>query len=99
MLAHVGEPQRARVVDQQAEDAAAAGQGADRLVGLAVEAAGDELLEFAATVIEDPDSAVLRIGEPARHLQHPIEQDIQVSLRDEASPHLHQAAETVLREL
>ena len=53
MVADVVEPQRARVVDQHAEDAAPARQVADRAVGVLVDAARDEALELAALVVED----------------------------------------------
>ena len=47
MRADVVEPQRARVVDQDAEHAAAARQVADRPVRLLVDADGEEALELA----------------------------------------------------
>src|SRR5665213_2787177 len=45
MFLEIVQPQRARVVDQEAEDAAAARQGSDTFDGLVIDADGDELRE------------------------------------------------------
>ena len=52
MRADVVKPQRRRFLDQDAEDAAAAREVADRAVRLFVDADGEELFELGATLVE-----------------------------------------------
>ena len=60
MVADVVEAQRARVVDEHAEDATPAREVADGAVGLLVDAAREEAGELAAAVVEDAQRDVPR---------------------------------------
>ena len=58
MLADVGEAKRLGVADQLAEDAAAAGELADRAPRRLVHSGGEEALELFPLLIEDADGGV-----------------------------------------
>ena len=96
MLADVGDPQRPRVVDQEAEDPAAAREVADRAVGRLVDAAGEELGELAAVLVEDPERRVARAGQVARGLEDTVEDDVEVELGEQAASDLDEADEAGL---
>ena len=80
VVADVGHAQRPRVADEDAEDPVPSGQVADRAVGLRVDPAGQEALELPAAVVEDAERRVARAGQLARHLEHAVEDDLEVEL-------------------
>jgi hypothetical protein len=80
MRPHVCEHERARVVDQQSQDAATARQLADRGVGGRVEAAREEPLKSAALRIEHSDRRVARAGQLPGRLEQPLQHDLHVEL-------------------
>jgi hypothetical protein len=80
---HLLEAERARVIDEDAEDAAAARKIPDRLARPVIHARGDEPLELPALAGEDTERAVARAGELAGALDHTAEHHLQVELADE----------------
>jgi hypothetical protein len=65
----VRQPDRRRLVDEQAEDALAARQVPDLGAGVRVDADGDELDEVAPLGPEDAERGVVRVGEVGRELR------------------------------
>ena len=57
------EPDRLRLVDQQPQDAAAAGQFPDQLMGVWIDPGGDELDEVTVAATDDAQGGVLRLRE------------------------------------
>ena len=96
MVADVLEPQRARILDQQAEDAAAAGRIADRAVRLGVDPGGDEALELLPAVVEHADGRVARAGDLAGDVEQPMQHRVDVELGDEPPARIDQAPEAEL---
>ena len=90
MRADVGEHERARVLDQHAEDPAATRQVADRGVGRGVDAAGEEALERPALLVEHADGRIARAGQLAGGLEQPLEHDLEVELGDERAAGLEE---------
>ena len=90
MRADVGQHQRARVLDQQAEDPAPAREVADRRVRGRVDAAGEEALERPPLRVEHADGRVARAGQLACGLQQPLEHDLEVELGDERAAGLQE---------
>ncbi len=60
VVADAGQPQRPRILDQHAEDAAPAREVADRAPPLGVDAVREEALELAPLVVEDAERDVAR---------------------------------------
>ena len=73
MRAHVAQAQRARVVDQHAQDAAAAGQVTDRAMRLLVDPTRQEPLELLAPVVEHSDRGVAGVGQLLRDIEQAVE--------------------------
>ena len=94
VAADAGEPQRARVVDQHAEDAAPARQVADRAPPLGIDPAGEEALELAALGVEDAERDVARARQVRRDRDQLLEQLVEVQLRHERAARLDQAAQS-----
>jgi hypothetical protein len=92
MTAHIGETQRLRVGDQNAEHSAAVGQVSDRPVGLVVDANGEEPLEPRATLVEHAERGVLRARELTGGLKHTFQNDFEVEFRDEITSDVEQAS-------
>ncbi len=92
----LGQAQRARLLDQQAEHAAAARQVADRAARLLVDAVGDEALQFVAVLIEHAEGGVAGPGQVAGDLEHLLEDHLGVELGDEAAPDVDQLPQTGL---
>src|SRR5512132_728861 len=98
MVADVIQAQRARVVDEHAEQAATARQVTDGAVGVRVDAAREEAGELAALLVEDAERDVARPGEVGRGLQEPVEHRLEVQLGQQAAPGVDEACEPVLVE-
>ena len=81
ILGEVVQPQRLRVTDQHAEDAAAARQGADLGACVGVDAVRDELLEFRPARVDHPERRVAGARQLGRRLHEPVQQRIQRQLR------------------
>ena len=96
MVADVVEAQRARVVDEHAEQAAPARQVADGAVGVLVDAAREEAGELAAFLVEDAQRDVARAREVGGGLQEPVEHRLEVELGQQAAPGVDEAREPVL---
>ena len=96
MVADVVEAQRARVVDQHAEDAAPARQVADGAMGLLVDPAREEPRELAACLVEDAERDVARAREVGGGLQQPVEHRLEVELGQQAAPGVDEPREPVL---
>jgi hypothetical protein len=80
MLAEVGQAQRFRVHDEDAEDPMTLGQWADRGSLGIVDANGDELDEPSARLIEDAERAIPRIDQIGRNLDDPAKYLLEVEL-------------------
>ena len=93
MLAQISEPERARIIDQHAQDAAPPGERSDRPPRLPVDAQGHEALELVAVLVEDPQGGVARAGELPRRLEQPLEQGLDVELGHEPTARVQQATE------
>ena len=85
MLADVGQPQRNRLFDQDAEHAAPSRKASDRGPGLLVDALGEEPRELGPGLVEHPDRRVARAGEILRGAEHPLEHDVDVQLLEHAA--------------
>ncbi len=90
MAADVGQAQRPRLLDQQAEHAAAARQVADRPPRLLVDAVGDEALQLVAVLVEHAERGVAGTGQLAGDLEHLPEDHLRVELGDEAAADVDQ---------
>src|SRR5262249_26583494 len=88
--ADVVQPQRLRVGDEQAEDAAPARQVADGLAGLGVDAAGDEALKLDATVVEDAQRGVAGAGHAPGDLEQLADDALEIELGHETATGLDQ---------
>jgi SAM-dependent methyltransferase len=99
VLAEAVEAQRPGVVDEQTEDAAPAGQGADPAVRRVVDAGCDEALEPLAAIVEDADGGVARARDLARDAEQLLQHRLDVAAGDqEPSPRVDQAAQAKLVE-
>ena len=98
MLPHIVQTQRARVGDQDAEDAVAARKVADGGVRGGVDADCEEALEALPAVVEDAEGRVPGAGQLTCDLEHPIQQPLDVEFRDERLPDLEEAEKTLLSE-
>ncbi len=98
MAADVCEAQRARLLDQQAEDASPARQVADRAPRLLVDAVGDEALQLVAVFVEHAERRVAGAGQVAGDLEHAAKDDLRVQLGDEPAPDVDQIAQAGLIE-
>ena len=96
MVADVVEAQRARVVDEHAEEAAPTRQVADGAVGLLVDPAREEAGELAACLVEDAERDVARAGEVGGGLQQPVEHRLEIELGQQAAPGVDEPREPVL---
>ena len=83
IVGDVVELQRARIVDQDAEDSAAAREIPDLGVGLGRDTAREELLERAAAVVEYADRGKSRAREIPRGLQDRVQERIEIELGGE----------------
>ena len=80
----VVQAQRRRVVDQRAEDAAAARQRADHRVAGLVDAPREEPGQLGPRLVEDAERRVAGFGELLRRLEHSIEHLVEVEVREHA---------------
>ena len=78
--ADVVQAQRPRVVDEQAEHAAALGRVADDPAALVVDPAGDEPRDPLAVGVQDPQRGVARAGQLARGLEQMLQDLVKVKL-------------------
>ena len=99
MVADVGHAQRPRIADEDAEDAVPAGQVADRAVGVRVDPTGQEALELLAALVEDAQRGVARAGELSSHLEHAVEDDLEVELGHQRAPDFEKAAQALRVEM
>ncbi len=97
MIAHVGQAQRARILDQHAEHTPSTRQLADRAQGrLAVETGGHEALELCPPLVEHPERGVLSAGDRARLLQDALEHRLGVELGHERPADIQQTADPIV---
>ena len=99
MIAHVGQAQRARVPDQDAEDPVPSGQVADGSVSVVVDPAGQEALELLAALVEDPQGGVARAGELSGHLEDAVEDDLEIEFGYQGAPDLEEPAQALRVEM
>ena len=81
--ADVGQPQGPRIVDQHAQHAAAAGEVADLLLRLAVDAEGQEALQRPPIRSEHADRRVARFGQLGGSFEHATENGLEIEVGDE----------------
>ena len=84
VVAEVLEPQRPRLLDQQPEDAATAGQVPDRAMRVRVDAGGDEALELLPALVEHAHGRVARAGDLARDVEQLLQDRLDVELGDQS---------------
>ena len=96
VLADVGQAKRLGMADQLAEDAAAAGQLADRAPRGLIDAGGEEALELLAVLVEDADGRVARSGQLAAGFEHALQHRLAVQLGDYRGSDFEQKAEPLL---
>jgi hypothetical protein len=94
--ADIGQPQRARLADEDAEHAAAPREIADRTVRLLVDADCEEALEGSALIVENAESRVPRVCELASRVQHALQHGLQIEFRDESAAGVDQPFEAAL---
>ena len=73
VLADIREAQRLRMLDQRAENSSSAWLLPDRPVRSVIHACGQELLQRAVLVVQDPQSRVARPGDFTRCLEDTIQ--------------------------
>jgi hypothetical protein len=95
VVGDVVEPDRRRLVDQQAEDPPAARQVADGGVRLGLLARRQELRQAAALLVEDAHRGELRAAQLAPGLQDPFEEDVEVELRGQRPADGEQVAQAI----
>ena len=86
VLGDLVQPQRLRVPDQHAEDAAPARQLADRRVGLGVDPRGEEALQPVARTIDDAERRVAGVRELGGCFHEPLQEGVERELRRERDP-------------
>lgn len=96
MRVQVMQPQRRRLLDQQAEDAAAVRQVTNRAVRLRVDPARDEAGERLARFVEHAERRIAGAGQLARRVEHLGEQRLEITLGDERAPDLNEPAQPLL---
>jgi len=84
----VGEPQRARLMDELAKQPPPGGRRADPPTRRLVEADGHEALQSRAGGVEDAERCVPRTGERPRRMEHALEHRLEVELRQDRPGHL-----------
>jgi hypothetical protein len=88
MRAEVVEDDRARVLDQQAEDAAPARELADRRARLGAHARGQEALKPPPAGVEHAERRVAGAGQLPGHVDEPLQHHLEVELGDQRPPRL-----------
>ena len=91
MLADICEAQRLWMLNQRAENPAAARQISDRTMGLIVHTRGQELLELAVLAVQDPQGRVARPGDLTRRLEDAVQQNPLIELRRQSPTHIQQS--------
>jgi hypothetical protein len=86
VLPDVAQTQRARIADEDAQDAVAPRQVADRAVGRRVDPAREKALELKAALVEDAQRGVARAGQLAGDVEHAVENDLEVQLGHQRAP-------------
>jgi two-component system response regulator NreC len=99
VVANVVEDQRLGFLDEQAQHARAVGRVADLVPEALVDAAGEELLEFGASAVENAERGVAGTGELAGGVQGVHDHRLRVGLADEAAADLDQSSQAGLVEL
>ena len=94
--ADLRQTQRPRLADQHPEDPAAAGQLADRAMGVLVDTGREEALEALAPLVEHADGRVARARQLARDLEQALEHRLGIELGDERPPDVQQAPQPPL---
>ena len=64
-----------------------------------VDPAGEEALELLAALVEDAQRGVAGAGELARHLEHAVEDHLEVELGDQGAPHVEEPAQALRVEM
>ena len=95
----VGETQRLRVLDQDAEDASTAGEVADLVAGLVIDPPRDEPLELLTVLVQHTERGIPGAGQLARDCEHALQQRFEVQLGDDVRHGLHQPPESGVLEI
>jgi hypothetical protein len=99
VLTEVLEPERPRLLDQQPEDAATAGQLPDPAMCGVVDTGRDEALERLPALVEHAHGGVARTGDLARDVEELSQDRLDVQRGDEEpSPRIDQATKARLVE-
>ena len=95
IVGDVVQPERPRLADEDAQQAASSRQVADRSVRLLVDARGEEPLEPSSGRVDHPERGISRLGQPGRGLDDPLEQRVERQLGVERDPGVDQPAQLV----
>ncbi len=96
MLADIGQAQRARILDQDAEDTPTARELADPAVDRLVETRRDEPVELLAGLVEDPQRGVPSAGQALSLLEDSAKHGVRVKLGYQRLAHVKQAPKPLL---
>ena len=99
MAVQVVQAQRLGMADQLAQQSPPAGQVPDRLVGLVVDAGGDEAFQLGAAGIEDSQCRVPGARQLPGHLENLGKHSLRVQLGHQAAAHVEQPSQTTLIEV
>ena len=94
VVGDVVEPQRLRVADQDAEDAAPMRQIADRGVGVRIDPGRQEALERLPSPVDHAESCVASVGDLRGSLDDPLQQRVERKLGAERDAGVHENAQT-----
>ena len=92
MLAHVGEAQRLRMLDQRTKNTSSARQVPDRPVGRLIDARCQELLKRTVLLVQDPKRGIARPSDLPCGLEDAVQHDALVELCRQGAAYLQQAA-------
>ena len=99
MPADVAQAQRLRVADEDAQEAAPAGEVADRAVGRLVDPGREEPLELPAVPVEDAERRITGPGQLASCLEDPQQHGFVIEFGDDLAADLEQPAECLGAEM
>ena len=99
MQRDVGQAQRLRTADELAEHPAAARKVADLRATGVVDPHREKALERLATLVEDAQRRVARVGELARDIEDPREQRLAIELGHQPAPDIDQAKQPMALQL
>jgi hypothetical protein len=95
MLPHVREPERLRILDQDAEHTSPPWEVANRLVGDRIDTSGQKPFELVAILVEDAERRVSRTGDCTSFLEDSIQNRLRIKLTHQRLAHVEEATKLV----